>query len=251
MLSPHTLPIALPPTSSERNLARVQAAYDSVAEKYDSAYDHPKDIAENAFIGELLWNGGFIDGDVLDAGCGTGFMLEQVGALIDPENYVGIDISSGMLSQATKKFPGYVFMNRSMEASGLPAEGFDAVVSLFGCFNYCRADATLADARGVLKPGGRVLFMVCTPRHERRHSYVLRENAPHRRLYTADELKELVAQYFSDVEVVGMSWMIDYLPRWLPQFVFNAFMWLEQKTVARWLPSNCYYLIVTGRHHKG
>lgn len=238
-------PIITPePSPVDRQLARVAAAYDEVAERYDGAYQHPKDHAENRFIRRQL--NGYLDGNVLDVGCGTGFLLDQFPELAPPK-YVGVDISAGMLRQAAKKHPRYTFVNASIEDSVLVGEAFDSVVSLFGAFNYCaRPLAAVSEIHRLLTPGGRVMLLVYGPQHPKRPSYVVQSHPPHQ-LYTALQISSLVGQFFTDVQVVGMSRVTDYLPRWLPQWLFNAVIQLEGATAARRNPDAFFFQFVTAR----
>lgn len=248
MLLPEHRPVPL--NASDANVQRVRAAYDAAAEKYDANYTHPKDFAENRYVIGRLVKEGFTEEDVVDGGCGTGFLLDETppAKRWDDTSYVGVDISDGMLDKAKAKYPTHAFRNAPMEDTGLPAAIAGAFVSLFGSFNYVlRAPLGMSEMWRLLAPGGRIFLMICTPRHARRSSYVLRDNAPDRRFYTAAEVRALVGVFFNDVRVTGMSWVVDFLPRWLPQWVFNAVMWLETRTIGRLLPDSCYYLIVTAQ----
>ena len=236
----------LPPAPNEVNVARVRAAYDLAAEQYDSAYTHPKDEAENRFVLKTLQP--LIVQPVLDAGCGTGFLLDR--AAIDAANYLGVDISPGMLAKAQQKHPRHTFVATSMEDTGLAGGAFGSVVSLFGCFNYLLQPVTaVTEFARLLKPDGTLFMLVCTPRHHVRASYVLgKQGTPvPRRLYTAAEVYALLLPWFVDIKITGMSYVIDWLPKWTPQWAADLVMWAEQRLFSTQRPDEGYYLMVTAR----
>lgn len=154
---------------------KVADAYNRVAEKYDGAFLSNKDLAENRAVFSLLNEGGICASDkILDIGCGTGLYLEHNAC--STINYLGIDISSQMISIAQKKFPGHVFVSLPIEAFNFKKVDiqFDLVISLFGSLSY------VTDLYNVLygvpmSDRGRIFFMFFNPCYMNRKSYILRD----------------------------------------------------------------------------
>ena len=66
--------------------------YDKIASKYDTLFRDETSLVENREVGQMLPP---LNGSILDIGCGTGLLTEI--AEIDPQEYLGIDPSKGML----------------------------------------------------------------------------------------------------------------------------------------------------------
>ena len=64
----------------------------------------------------------YMNGRVLDFGCGSGAMAEHV----DADNYLGVEIDEISLLQARSRFPTYHFVSELPEQ----AEKFDSIISL-------------------------------------------------------------------------------------------------------------------------
>ena len=64
----------------------------------------------------------YLKGRVLDFGCGSGALA----ALVDAENYLGVEVDEASLQQARSHFPSHRFVS----ALPAPAEKFDSIVSL-------------------------------------------------------------------------------------------------------------------------
>ncbi len=106
--------------------------------------------------------GDVADLDVLDLACGTGYFsawLVRVGA-----RPVGVDLNAAQLATARehqREF-GVEFVLIEGNAEDLPlADGsFDLVVSEHGVGVWCDPDKWLAEAARVLRPRGRLVFLV-------------------------------------------------------------------------------------------
>ncbi|NER34911.1 MAG: class I SAM-dependent methyltransferase [Oscillatoria sp. SIO1A7] len=95
---------------------------------------------------------------ILDAGAGTGL----VGQILYDNGYShleAMDISAEMLEQANKKNVYTALYQKVMgEPLGLPAESFDAIVSV-GTFTYGHAPSSSFDELiRITKPGGYIVF---------------------------------------------------------------------------------------------
>ena len=129
------------------------AGWQHAAAEYDATFAR----ATAPFVEALLDAAGVTAGTkVLDVCCGTG--LVTAAATVRGAMPIGLDFSSAMLKQARQSHPELQFDEG--DAAALPyADGsFDAVVSNFGVHHVSRPDKALAEARRVLRPGGRIAF---------------------------------------------------------------------------------------------
>lgn len=135
--------------------AGVQSGYDRWSEIYDEEAN-PLIGLEEPVVREAL---GDVAGlAVLDLGCGTGrhaVWLANAGAKV-----TGIDFSEGMMEKARAK-PGAEkvrFLDHDLHERLPFADGtFDGVVSGLVLEHLSAPDAFFAEARRVLKPGGRAV----------------------------------------------------------------------------------------------
>ena len=64
----------------------------------------------------------YLKGRILDVGCGSGALAE----LVDPDNYLGVEIDEVSLQQAQLRFPAHRFVSSLPEST----EKFDTIISL-------------------------------------------------------------------------------------------------------------------------
>jgi SAM-dependent methyltransferase len=98
--------------------------------------------------------------DVLDVGSGPGFLAAEMADEVGPDGrVVGVDPSESMLALASRYAPAAEF--RAGGALELPFEdaSFDVIVSTQVLEYVDDVAAALAEARRVLRPGGRVLVL--------------------------------------------------------------------------------------------
>jgi len=136
--------------------------YDRIANAYDLIADSNERAARQTGVKALALRSGE---SVLELGFGTGNEVLDLANLVGPGGKVaGIDISSGMLGVAQRKLAASAVKTpvdlRLGDARALPfAEAsFDAVYTSFTLELFPEGDipVVLAEAKRVLKPGGRI-----------------------------------------------------------------------------------------------
>jgi len=138
-------------------------------------------------------------GRVLDAGCGTGKVLQ----ILDAAQPVGLDLSATALSLARRRGP---FALTQASAVSLPfaPESFDLAVSLDVLANVPPAEvpAALADLYRVLAPGGALIlnlvaFQSLFSEHDRAVGVVRR--------YRAGEVRRMLVAAGFSIEILSYS----------------------------------------------
>jgi SAM-dependent methyltransferase len=103
----------------------------------------------------------FAEGRVLELGVGMGLNLAHYNAANVAE-VIGVDPSPALrvLAQAAPRAPGLSVRVEDGTAEALPLDdaSVDTVVCTFTLCSVCAPPAALAEARRVLRPGGRLLF---------------------------------------------------------------------------------------------
>jgi SAM-dependent methyltransferase len=95
---------------------------------------------------------------LLDVATGPGFIAQA--AADRGADVVGLDFSSAMVTEARRRHPALSFREGDAQALPFDDASFDAVVMNFGMLHLARPDAAIAEARRVLRPGGRYAFTV-------------------------------------------------------------------------------------------
>src|SRR2546425_1886350 len=95
---------------------------------------------------------------LLDVACGPGYVAAT--ALARGAVPVGIDFSAGMVARARQRHPVIEFLEGDAERLPFEPSSFDAVVTNFGVPHLARPENAFAEARRVLRPGGRFGFTV-------------------------------------------------------------------------------------------
>ena len=95
---------------------------------------------------------------LLDVASGPGYVAAAAAEL--GASPVGVDFSSEMVALAARRYPALDFREGDAEALAFADGSFDAVAINFGVLHLARPDTALAEARRVLKPGGRCAFTV-------------------------------------------------------------------------------------------
>jgi len=176
--------------------------YDKNASKYSDSAEKALPLALlEKFLSRLP-----ISPCILDAGCGSGrdarFMHEK-GAKI-----TGIDISKGLLREATKRSEGIIFIQGDITAMPLPKNSFDGVWSLASLVHLESindAMKALREFNRVLKTGGILHVFVKAQIGTEKTAVVSDSVSNHDRFfryYTEEELISLViAAGFDDLDI--------------------------------------------------
>lgn len=167
-------------------------------------------------------------GRVLDIGCGDGFLLGLVAS--GGSRAVGVDPEVSGVALARAKLadtPAAAVLVASGAGLPFPDGSFDAVVMAEVVEHLEDPDATLREARRVLRDGGRMV--VTTPRRLPDRWW---DRANHVKEYRSEELRSLLAAHFDTVEVthfLSLRWWAVrkrlgkvFIRLW-SRFLFNPF----------------------------
>jgi SAM-dependent methyltransferase len=144
----------------------VDAYRDDLAYIHDAGFGHLARGAAPVLL-EALRRRGVKRGLVIDLGCGSGILSEQVSAA--GYDVLGIDISEGMIALARQRVPAGRFRVESLLTAELPP--CVALAAVGECLNYLFDSGNterglvrlLRRAYGALDPGGPFLLDVAGP----------------------------------------------------------------------------------------
>jgi ubiquinone/menaquinone biosynthesis C-methylase UbiE len=129
-----------------------RAYYDEFAARYeDSRHDGYHALVDRLEV-DLVRRYG-TGARVLEAGCGTGLLLDQVQRFA--HRAVGVDLSPGMLGKAVER--GLTVANASITELPFADESFDVAFSFKVLPHVQAIDVALAEMARVVRPGGHVL----------------------------------------------------------------------------------------------
>jgi demethylmenaquinone methyltransferase/2-methoxy-6-polyprenyl-1,4-benzoquinol methylase len=154
------------PVAEPEKAHLVRAVFDSVADRYD--------VMNDLMSGGVhrLWKAAFVDKlsprgamSVLDVAGGTGDIAQRILERAPEARVTVADINERMLrvgrDRATDRGLWTAFRYVTADAEALPVQdrAVDAYTIAFGLRNVTHIDRALAEARRVLKPGGRFLCL--------------------------------------------------------------------------------------------
>lgn len=162
----------------------------------------------------------YSSGRILDIGCGTGRMMEE---LREHGQVVGIDISPKALEFCQKRGLRHVYWADLNSRLDLPDENFDLVVGLDILEHLENDDFALSEIYRLLKRGG--LFLLSVPAFPWLWSY-WDEILAHKRRYTSSQLRFKVEKVGFKVRRLSFIHCLIFLPsiliRMVRGFIFKT-----------------------------
>lgn len=147
-----------------------------------------------AYIAAQPW----VQGDLLEVGCGEGRGVETLLPLA--QSYLGLDKIAEVIESLQLKFPGIEFRQAVIPPfEGIEDNSFDTIVS-FQVIEHIPNDRLfLQEIYRVLRPGG--IAIISTPNI----NHTLSRNPWHEREYKPQQLIDLCAEIFDEVEAKGIG----------------------------------------------
>ncbi len=140
----------------------------------------------------------FIEGDLLEIGCGEGRGIELL--LPKCQRYVAIDKIAAVIEKLQAQYRSVDF--RQMNIPPIPEfedNSFDRIIS-FQVIEHIKDDRLyLQEIKRILRPGG--IALVTTPNRK----FTLTRNPWHQREYLSQELFQLARSVFDQVEIKGIG----------------------------------------------
>jgi SAM-dependent methyltransferase len=145
---------------------------------------------------------------VLDAGCGEGYGTDILARTA--ESVVGVDLDSGVVRRAARRYPRASFEPADIVSLPYPADSFDGVVSLQVIEHVAQPASFLQECARVLRPGGT---MVLSTPNRLTFSHDGIRNPFHTFEFSPGELAALMRQHFEGVEALGTfhGWRLQLL----------------------------------------
>jgi len=215
-----------------------QEAYDSLAEVYDSSFTSKTARAEDDIIYSQL-RSYFTRSSILDLGCGTGALLDNLD--VDSKDYVGVDISENMIEKARLKHPNCTFHVGDMANLPFNDEQFNNVVCLYGGISY--ADPKVySEIMRVLKPQGKYFLMLLNPHYEKRKSYILKDYGFHVSFDSLQDVKDYLPNHYVAVGFNFQGDSFNFLPKRVIRWILRA----EMTLLGKLFKTKAFYCLVYG-----
>jgi ubiquinone/menaquinone biosynthesis C-methylase UbiE len=148
---------------SPNELQRIARIYDEHAPMWDQREGRGENLVLGEAYRERLVR--LLDGNVLEIGAGTGETLRRLQAAKFPiDSYTGIDISTGMLAQASKyigqsPFPVTLQQMNAENLTSFPDDAFDTVTASLVLCTVPDQKAALHEMARVVKPDGKIVLI--------------------------------------------------------------------------------------------
>lgn len=127
--------------------------FDRVATRYDMAHTGASEQRYNDVARRIIAKTMQPYDEICDLGCGTGAFLD-LGFQVDWWDYWGVDVSPGMIAEASRKHPEYHDRFVLQDMRDLDPFSCDFAVSLGGSLSYI-VEPNLRFLYRILRPGGR------------------------------------------------------------------------------------------------
>lgn len=102
------------------------------------------------------WSHRFIDGIVLDVGCGNGHHITH--SKIDYASYIGLELDTSLLHNLQERHPRTISLQGDMYTLPFATSSVDCVLSVYTFEHLRELPKALRDIRRVLKPDGELLI---------------------------------------------------------------------------------------------
>jgi ubiquinone/menaquinone biosynthesis C-methylase UbiE len=149
--------------------------YDRIAVTYNQRFDENARSGTSEALLEIarqLEDGLRRAPRVLEVGCGTGKWLADLSPVAGAA--YGLDLSAGMLRQAQERGAALRLVRGRAGRLPFAAASFDLVYCVNAIHHFARPRAWLAEARRLLRPGGRLAVIGMDPHGRRESWYVYR-----------------------------------------------------------------------------
>jgi ubiquinone/menaquinone biosynthesis C-methylase UbiE len=182
----------------------------------EAGRDHPIDIASRQLAVESMGHVGVANAVLLDVGCSSGFVLEELQRALPSAALMGADFLLGPLEGLAARMPHIPILQFDLRACPLPDRCVDGVTCLNVLEHIDDHLTALREIFRVLKPGGVLHLEV--PAGPKLFD-IYDEHLQHHRRYTMAEVSALAAQAGFRVERTTH----------LGCFVFPAFWWVKTR----------------------
>ena len=132
----------------------------------------------------------------LDLGCGTGWAVRYIAGLLKGQgNFIGVDISGGMIEKAkanTERMSNVRFYQASSESLPLEKDYFDNIICTNSFHHYLNPVKALSEIFRVLKQNGRIYILDVTADDiftKLIDSHVRKKEKEHVKFYSTSEYK--------------------------------------------------------------
>ena len=117
-----------------KKIELVESFYNGESEYYDSRYKNDIHKIEDSLIRKFITKVYKSGMSVLDVGCGTGEAIDW--GAINSNDYLGLDISAGMLKKAKEKYEILDYKFRHCDAVHFKDIPRELILSIYGQVNY-------------------------------------------------------------------------------------------------------------------
>ncbi|NOT85739.1 MAG: malonyl-ACP O-methyltransferase BioC [Methylococcaceae bacterium] len=139
-----------------RDKLKIRQAFANAAEHYDDFAHLQRMVADSLLQKSALTT---LQGKVLDIGCGTGYLTQQLQVLGGYQQLIAFDIAQPMLQKTQQRLQGVVsYVCGDADMLPFQAASLDSIFSSLA-LQWCQHLPTvLQNFRRVLKPGGTLVF---------------------------------------------------------------------------------------------
>ena len=131
---------------------------------------HPIDIlSRRNTLNALLSHGFPSNGTLLEIGCSSGFLLQDLKAALPAADIIGMDVVAVPLMALGKKLPNTPLLQMDILQCTLAPQQFDAIIALNVLEHIENDEAALSQIARLLKPGGLLILEV--PQGPRLYDY--------------------------------------------------------------------------------